>query len=88
MGWFTTIYPIVLDMTESNSLSSSIKYTKEMLRHIPHNGIGYGILRYLSDSVHLQLKPDISFNYLGEFGQEDRSNLFQISPLSAGTSIS
>ncbi|WP_406617652.1 amino acid adenylation domain-containing protein [Bacillus velezensis] len=88
IGWFTTIYPIVLDMTESNSLSSSIKYTKEMLRHIPHNGIGYGILRYLSDSVHLQLKPDISFNYLGEFGQEDRSNLFQISPLSAGTSIS
>ncbi|MBW8602577.1 amino acid adenylation domain-containing protein [Bacillus velezensis] len=88
IGWFTTIYPIVLDMTERNSLSSSIKYTKEMLRHIPHNGIGYGILRYLSDSVHLQLKPDISFNYLGEFGQEDRSNLFQISPLSAGTSIS
>ncbi|MEC0599321.1 amino acid adenylation domain-containing protein [Bacillus spizizenii] len=88
VGWFTSIYPVFLDMTKSDSLANSIKHTKEMLRHIPHNGIGYGILRYLSSDDQLKIKPEISFNYLGEFGHEDKNSIFHYSEFSTGESIS
>ncbi|HTI09012.1 MAG TPA: amino acid adenylation domain-containing protein, partial [Puia sp.] len=41
---------------------------KEHLHRVPHKGIGYGILRYLSGRDY-QLTPSISFNYLGDFGR-------------------
>lgn len=90
IGWFTTMYPIVLDMTSSDDIALSLKSTKEMLRHIPNKGIGYGIWRYLADDgkelrIH---EPEVSFNYLGEFGIEGGSGLLEFSNLSCGDSIS
>ncbi|KAF6555683.1 non-ribosomal peptide synthetase, partial [Paenibacillus sp. EKM202P] len=46
---------------------------KEDLRHVPHKGIGYGILKYMSSDnadPSLNLQPEISFNYLGQFDQD------------------
>ncbi|ETT37866.1 bacitracin synthetase 3, partial [Paenibacillus sp. FSL R7-269] len=90
IGWFTTMYPIVLDMTSSDDIALSLISTKEMLRHIPNKGIGYGIWRYLADDgkeLHIH-EPEVSFNYLGEFGIEGGSGLLEFSNLSSGDSIS
>ncbi|MCL1918567.1 MAG: amino acid adenylation domain-containing protein [Peptococcaceae bacterium] len=70
VGWFTSIYPVVLEELGS-SLSQDIRNTKETLRRIPQHGIGYGILMQESQAD-LETTPDITFNYLGEFGAERR----------------
>ncbi|NET73691.1 MAG: non-ribosomal peptide synthetase, partial [Sphaerospermopsis sp. SIO1G2] len=76
IGWFTTMFPVVVNLenSEFNDLGNAIKSVKEQLRQIPNKGIGYGVLRYLSDveiSHQLQKspKPEVSFNYLGQFTQ-------------------
>ncbi len=72
VGWFTSIYPVLLDSGGSKDTGEIIKKTKEDLRKIPENGIGYGILRYLSSdkkfSAYLDNaeKAGIIFNYLGQ----------------------
>jgi amino acid adenylation domain-containing protein/thioester reductase-like protein/non-ribosomal peptide synthase protein (TIGR01720 family) len=84
VGWFTTQYPVILDMERSDDLSFYIRNIKETLRAIPNKGIGYGILKYLSplqnrESLGLKPAPEILFNYLGKFGGESFKLIDQIS---------
>jgi amino acid adenylation domain-containing protein/non-ribosomal peptide synthase protein (TIGR01720 family) len=68
VGWFTTMFPVVLD-AGSGDWGSMLKSTKERLRSIPRRGLGYGALRYLADGegpAGTSLPP-VSFNYLGQF---------------------
>lgn len=93
IGWFTSMYPVVINLDRDNDLAYSIKYVKEQLRGIPNKGIGYGILRYVTDSTlmdgcKLEIEPDICFNYLGQLDREVNTELFSISKLSTGNSIS
>lgn len=73
VGWFTTLFPVLLDLTGSASPGEAIKSVKEQLRRIPQRGIGYGILRFLSnnqegiEALRLQPAAEVSFNYLGQF---------------------
>ena len=75
IGWFTTIFPVKLDLNSNESIEDTLRTVKTELRRIPHHGIGYGALRYLSDdpSVPETLRslpqPTLSFNYLGQFDQ-------------------
>ncbi|MCJ8273481.1 MAG: condensation domain-containing protein, partial [Psychrosphaera sp.] len=68
VGWFTTLYPVAL--TAGNTVEKTIIQTKEMLRAIPNNGIGYGGL--LQGESNASALPPISFNYLGQFEQNDQ----------------
>jgi non-ribosomal peptide synthase protein (TIGR01720 family) len=93
VGWFTAQYPVVLEINPDAPLPTLIKMTKESLRSIPHKGIGYGILRYLTASEHsaglaFPLKPEISFNYLGQFDREVQTDIFRPSPYDMGHQIS
>ncbi|MGD2090554.1 MAG: amino acid adenylation domain-containing protein [Candidatus Aminicenantes bacterium] len=92
IGWFTSVYPVVLDMRNRHDISTIIKDIKENLRLIPRKGIGYGILKYLTkeenkQDIEFQLKPEISFNYLGQFDQDINTDLFQTADISMGNSI-
>lgn len=75
VGWFTSVYPVVLDLEGVETIGASLKQVKEQLRQIPGGGIGYGVLRYLSDDLQIreQLKGadrvELSFNYLGQLDQ-------------------
>lgn len=75
VGWFTTRFPVYLSLDPAWSLEVGLKSIKEQLRAIPRRGIGFGLLRYLhpDPSVRAELekrpKPQISFNYLGQVGQ-------------------
>ncbi|WP_162034234.1 non-ribosomal peptide synthetase, partial [Chryseobacterium potabilaquae] len=65
VGWFTTMYPIVLE--RGKDLFSTLVHTKESLRGIPDNGIGYGSLIGYTDGN----LPRVSFNYLGQLDQQE-----------------
>src|SRR6185369_504086 len=47
VGWFTSIYPVLLELSETDA-GATLKSIKEQLRAIPQRGIGYGLLRYMS----------------------------------------
>ncbi|HEX6371120.1 MAG TPA: non-ribosomal peptide synthase/polyketide synthase [Longimicrobium sp.] len=73
VGWFTSLYPVVLDITGADGPGERLKRVKEQLRAVPLRGIGYGALRWMSPDAELrralaaQAEPEISFNYLGQF---------------------
>jgi amino acid adenylation domain-containing protein/non-ribosomal peptide synthase protein (TIGR01720 family) len=75
VGWFTTIFPVRLEMPEASGAGEMIKAVKAQLQSIPQRGIGYGLLRYLNDealgdAAFARLpQAEISFNYLGQFDQ-------------------
>jgi len=72
VGWFTTIFPVPLDVSSCTNHGAALRQIKERLHAVPHRGIGYGLLRYMSEGEagqHLKMLPEaqISFNYLGQF---------------------
>lgn len=88
VGWFTSLYPVVLHAQPGKEISDYIKTTKEGLRQIPHKGIGYGIARYLSGGMPSKLDPEIIFNYLGQFDQDLQQHGVQLSSYSCGSDSS
>ncbi|MBD0255793.1 MAG: amino acid adenylation domain-containing protein [Cytophagales bacterium] len=72
VGWFTSIYPVLLDCTAGSDFAAQLPGLKEQLKAIPFNGIGYGLLKYLTAAEQpggsgFALQPEITFNYLGQF---------------------
>jgi amino acid adenylation domain-containing protein/non-ribosomal peptide synthase protein (TIGR01720 family) len=71
VGWFTSLYPVHLDLETATDLGQALKAVKERLRGIPNHGVGYGVLRYLRGVEGLAgTEPEISFNYLGQLDSE------------------
>jgi non-ribosomal peptide synthase protein (TIGR01720 family) len=72
VGWFSAIFPVMLELEKTSDIGDHLKSIKEQLRCIPNYGISYGILRYLSPdkTVKLQFKAtpkaEVVFNYLGQ----------------------
>ncbi len=75
IGWFTTIYPVLLTPGAGASTRDDLRTIKEQLRQLPNHGIGYGLLRYLSqDQEQISRlrdlpRAEIIFNYLGQLDQ-------------------
>jgi amino acid adenylation domain-containing protein/thioester reductase-like protein/non-ribosomal peptide synthase protein (TIGR01720 family) len=87
VGWFTTQYPVILNMSRAEDISFSIKDVKETLRRIPFKGIGHGILKFMTppgkkESIQFRQEPDIVFNYLGQLGGEDYDVIDRMSEIS------
>jgi len=87
VGWFTSIYPITLELPKTSDIGEQIRHIRELLKKIPSNGIGYAILKYLKYALPDVSSPQISFNYLGQFDGAEKG-LFQISDESAGDPVS
>ncbi|MET4050127.1 amino acid adenylation domain-containing protein/non-ribosomal peptide synthase protein (TIGR01720 family), partial [Rhodococcus sp. UYP5] len=88
VGWFTTIFPVRLGLTGIDlddvlegglAAGDAIKSVKEQLLEIPDHGIGYGMLRYLTEEGRTVLggfaRPQVSFNYLGRFATGSSENM-------------
>ncbi len=75
VGWYTTLFPVVLQVSDAFDERDTLRYVKEHLRQIPDKGIGYGLLRYMGvdDEIAERLRncphAEISFNYFGQFDQ-------------------
>ena len=93
VGWFTSIFPVMLTLAQGAQPGDALKSVKEQLRQIPCNGTGYGVLRYLHpdaavrQSVTLPRTPDIKFNYLGQMNFRSAANsiVAGLSNISPGT---
>lgn len=87
VGWFTTLFPVRLDLSRAFEPGTALKTIKEQLREIPGRGLSYGVLRYLhpDETVRQTLAGNASaivFNYLGQFDQMmAESSLLAFSPL-------
>ena len=89
IGWFTSLFPVILHMKQRDRLSEQIKDVKERLRAIPNKGIGYGILRHLTpkelkQNLSFQHQPEVVFNYLGQFDRDLNTELFLRSDFPTG----
>ena len=92
VGWFTSLFPVVLDLQGAEEIGEALKTVKEQLRQMPDHGIGYGILRYLSNDPEIAARPgasanaEIQFNYLGLVDQQmaaTTTGIFQKAPFSS-----
>jgi len=95
VGWFTAIYPVLLEVEEDWEIGKALKQTKEQLRRVPNRGFGYGVLRYVTEDETIRRElaelpqSEISFNYLGQFDQVFReSKLFRPAQEGSGRSVS
>jgi amino acid adenylation domain-containing protein/non-ribosomal peptide synthase protein (TIGR01720 family) len=74
VGWFTSQYPVILEIDRNKSLDQKISSVRTVLQQVPQDGIGFGLLKYmkrgkrLDDLIH-EDQLDLIFNYLGRFDQ-------------------
>jgi non-ribosomal peptide synthase protein (TIGR01720 family) len=72
VGWFTSIFPVLLELDRrAQDPGEHLQSVKEQLRAVPRGGIGYGLLRHLTEGSHaerLRAMPaaEVVFNYLGQ----------------------
>jgi len=71
VGWFTTLYPVLLKGEGQKGPGAWLRSVKEQLRRVPDKGVGYGVLKYINREEGLGgADPwEVVFNYLGQFDQ-------------------
>jgi non-ribosomal peptide synthase protein (TIGR01720 family) len=73
VGWFTTVYPALLNLEGASSHEEAFRAVSDQLRSVPKNGIGYGLLRYMlgnagiADQLRSLPQSEVIFLYLGRF---------------------
>jgi amino acid adenylation domain-containing protein/non-ribosomal peptide synthase protein (TIGR01720 family) len=73
VGWFTTLYPVLLEVEPGMDDGAALRAVKEQLRAVPGRGLGYGALRWMG-SAHARGAlaaapgPEVVFTYLGQVG--------------------
>ena len=72
VGWFTSLYPVRLEIGQETAPGAALKSVKEQLRAVPLGGLEYGIARYLGedrdvrDRLSSRPSAEVLFNYLGQ----------------------
>jgi amino acid adenylation domain-containing protein/non-ribosomal peptide synthase protein (TIGR01720 family) len=75
VGWFTSLFPVVLRLEDARVPGEALRSIKEQLRRVPRHGITYGLLRYLGGDAEIAARlrglpqAEVTFNYLGQFDQ-------------------
>jgi non-ribosomal peptide synthase protein (TIGR01720 family) len=89
VGWFTTLYPVVLELPSTDSFESMIAAVRDQLRSVPSGGFGYGLLRWLDPAAAARLSlrepAGVLFNYLGQTSTPGATAAgFRLCDMSAG----
>ncbi|HWO62050.1 MAG TPA: amino acid adenylation domain-containing protein, partial [Umezawaea sp.] len=77
VGWFTTAFPVALDLPEAAGWGEVLKSVKEQLRAIPGGGLGYGALRHFGERAPAAIRPQVSVNYLGRMDTSTSGDLYR-----------
>ncbi|MCC5666140.1 SDR family NAD(P)-dependent oxidoreductase [Nostoc sp. CHAB 5784] len=95
VGWFTILYPVLLDLEKSDNPGDALKAVKEQFRRISNKGIDYGVLRYLSkdtviaDKIRSIPQAEVFFIYFGQFGKSfPQFSLFKPTEEFTGSTLS
>jgi len=86
VGWFTSLHTLSLTLPTNTDLGQALKAIKEQLRQVPHDGVGYGVLRYLCQESLPQ--GQIVFNYLGQFDQSLSDSTWHLAADDSGQAVS
>ncbi|HMF55053.1 MAG TPA: amino acid adenylation domain-containing protein [Pyrinomonadaceae bacterium] len=91
VGWFTSAFPVLLQLDDPVTPGKALRSIKEQLRAIPDNGINYGLLRYMDAQPELAAtlrslpQPGVSFNYLGQVDRMlESASIFGLARTSVG----
>lgn len=74
VGRFASLFPVILSVKNSN-FEEKVHETARTIDLVPHQGIGYGILKYYARKLEANYQPRISFNFMGDFGNVEGSGL-------------
>jgi len=92
VGWFTSVFPVLLSTEGSRCTAQSLEIVREQLRAIPNRGAAFGVLRFLRgehESLRHIPHPQVNFNYLGQLDQStDRTTVFRLTGEYAGAAVS
>ncbi len=71
VGWFTTVFPVLIDLEGILEPGEALRTVKETLRAVPGRGLGFGLLRYLGPAEAREAlkevpSAEVIFNYLGQ----------------------
>jgi amino acid adenylation domain-containing protein/non-ribosomal peptide synthase protein (TIGR01720 family) len=73
VGWFTSIFPLGVELAPGDGPEAALRRVKERLRAVPRRGLGFGLLRDLcplpdvARQVRALPRSELLFNYLGQF---------------------
>jgi len=95
VGWFTTLFPLLLELPEVDDETAGLRRVKEQVQACPSRGTGFGLLRFaasdLAAAARLAALPgaEVKLLYLGQMDHALRSgSRFAAAPESSGDSVS
>lgn len=83
IGWLTSFFPLRLDLSHADHEGEAIKAVKEQRANVPHRGLSYGVLRYLSTDESVKNKlaarpaADVLFNFSGIQAEQSEDSLIR-----------
>jgi hypothetical protein len=86
MGWFTTIYPVWLDVRFGEEPEEAAQAVQELIEAVPGDGMSYHALRYTAREERLADLPvaEVSVNFVGNVvAGPGAGNAFERGPLRA-----
>jgi amino acid adenylation domain-containing protein len=75
MGWFTSLYPVVVDVPGSSDITAAATTIRDQIQSVSRSGRDYGVLRYLHPDedvrsrIALDHQEHVVLNYLGRIAQ-------------------
>lgn len=84
IGWFTSMYPVLLEGSREKGLKEELPELKEQLRRVSHYGIGYGVNKWLEHRIEEETGKMVCFNYLGDFREALDNEVFTYEDLDMG----
>lgn len=88
VGWFTNMFPVQLSLNTIQPVREQLLSVQHQLQQIPDDGIGYGVLKYINQTIESNNTGGIRFNYLGDFSQVFDNALFSFSNVPTGADSS
>ena len=86
VGWFTTVFPVLLDLRGAAGEGAALRAVRDGLRAVPGRGLGFGALRWLAGDETLAARPQVAFNYMGQV-DAGGDGAFSLTALPAGDAV-